>query len=398
MSMFALIAQSRSRNPEFTIAKFAGDDVAGFEQGFNALDADSKSSLMQALIQARGSGGAINRAPVENWVGWNPQRAALAKQLEAAYAANPGAIEAMGKKYMMSGGLDAMRKSWGQSGAGAGWSGAMTSKHGLGTYLPLGAGLLGLIGGAATSNPWIAMLGLLAAGYGGYKLWNHAKTLQDPELMRVANQDVKPAAFSPQARAPGYANNPAAVAEEMTRAKDYGAAIQARDAARARIGEAADVVSPVSSWLTPFVGKGSAPVPKPQAPGPNVGAAPRVQAPKMSKLAWALSRADLPDRGDLAGSIKSHIDLYKMKKDIEQDRLLDPAAAGKMLAGIEYAERQIDAAHASVGTFGLSAAPLLGLAGGIALGSLFATSPATQAGLARIGDGVVSGAMRLGLL
>lgn len=410
MSMHDLIAKSRSLNPDFDLVKLAGD-IAGLEQGFNALDPEAKSSLMAALIQARGADGTINRAPVEAWVkapgvmNGTLGRAALAKQLEAAYAANPGAVEAMGKKYMMTGGLDAMRRGWGQDTKGGGWGNALSSSSGLGTYLPLGAGLMGVLGGAMSGNPWIALLGLLAAGYGGYKLWDHAKTLQDPELMRTATQELKPTHRGPQA--PGAALDPQAQATFLKSKRDFDAATAAQTAARARIGEAANVVQPVSGWMTPFMGMGSptqpaqaprppAPAPTP-APGPSVGAAPRPpMAPRLPKVAWA--SPGLPDRGDLANSVKSHIDLYRMKREIEQDRLLDPSAAGKMLAGIEYAERQIDSAQATVGVFGLASAPILGLASGIALGSLFATSPATQAGLASLGGGVVSGAKRLGLL
>jgi len=411
MLMSQLISRARVVNPDFDLVKLAGDPVADFETGFNGLDPDAQSGFMQALIRARGANGAVDEAPVRAWAtqpGWTSpmetaKRAQLAMSLKAAYAANPGAVEALGKKYMMGGGFDKLREGWGQKGAG-GWGNAMTSKGGLGTYLPLGGGLLAMLGGAATNNPWIAMLGLLAAGYGGYKLWNHAKTLQDPELLRTATSDVAPLA-APAPQRPGYATNPAAVTANIQRQRAYQTQVTAQQAARTRLGEAHDAVGPVMGVAAPFMSSAPAAPPKPPAapgaPTPTPAPAPPLQKTQsdrwLTKVAWG-GIGDIPDRGDLATSVKSHIDLFKMKKEIAQDRTLDPAAAGKLLAGIELAERQIDSSQASVGTFGLYAAPVLGLAAGIALGSLFATSPSTQAGLTQVGGGVVSGAQRLGLI
>jgi hypothetical protein len=115
------------------------------------------------------------------------------------------------------------------------------------------------------------------------------------------------------------------------------------------------------------------------------------------RKAAAMWSPDMPDRAALATSLRGHIDLYRMKKDIEQDRLLDPIAAGKLLAGIEHAERQIDK-QPSQAMFSFALAPAIGLASAVTVASLFSTAPAVQAALRQVGTGVISGAARLGAI
>jgi hypothetical protein len=78
-------------------------------------------------------------------------------------------------------------------------------------------------------------------------------------------------------------------------------------------------------------------------------------------------------------------------------RELSPLAAGRLLAGIDHAERSIDA-QPSVAAFSFAAAPVLGLATAVTIGSLFATAPAVQNALRQAGGGVVSGAQAVGAI
>jgi len=391
--MTALIVRARARNPEFTLMKVADDVGAQFDQRVAAMSPQDRAAMWSATMQAQGPDGQVNTKPIEEWAGvspggaWNPtnwfnEKARLAATMRDLHQRDPNALRTRAETYMRNGGMDEIAAGWQQPGQPAaapdsGWGAAFRQGNGMHTYLPLGAGLLGLIGGAATKNKWIALLGALAAAYGGYQMWNQYKTVKDPAMWQKATAKIQ----APKAPGTlGIATDPSRQAAYMREMGTHQTALADQAAARQQLNSA-------RATLSPFMGRPAAPAPTAPTPLKKTAAV---------KLAWGIS--EVPDRADLGNSIKSHIDLYRMKQDITNDRLLDPVAAGKMLAGIDYAERKIGAAQASVGTFGIAAAPLLGLAAGIALGSLYATSNQTQGALRNAGDGVVSGALRLGVV
>jgi hypothetical protein len=383
-------------------------------------------------MNARGADGAVNTKPIEEWAGvsagggWNPlnwlragdPRVQAAGALDALNTKDPKAVEAAGANWMRNqGGARHMVQSWDPSKKVDGsWGGAFSEGDGMQTYLPIGAGLLGMIGGAATNNPWISILGALAAAYGGYKMYNNYKTVNDPKMWEGANKNIAVPDTAPMTGR-GSALDAAGQQRLLEANRTFRQAEAERETKfRAPLRKAQATFAPIQG----LTGAPAVPPPAPK-PGPSTSkvvappqptkptpvpptpAEPVMAAatkppdvPGMTKLSWGM--ADVPDRADLAGTVQSHIDLARMKQDIVNDRQLDPIQAGTMLRGIEFAENKIKSQQASVGMFGLGAAPVLGLAAAITLGALYATTPQTQASMAQFGGGVVSGAQALGVL